>query len=288
MVKQGIIPIQQGQATYQLPANFIDTLDVMPANTIQQLGGNAFSSAGGSANGCFNPNSPSRCIQTSANGYISYNYGFAFQAINYIGIQTGTSGPANYHLLIEYSYDNVNWELAQDTGPQTYIPAQFNWFANTFLPQAVSWRIREVGGATLNIYQINFSTLNYNRYINRISREQYASIPNKTQQAAVSSYLINRDLQSTLILWPTPDSTYGCIIYNYKSYIDDVGYLDTSSVPQRVIDAIILELGKRLALRFAPERFAMLSDQASAAYAIAAQEDIEKVPLTISITDFSI
>jgi hypothetical protein len=282
-VRGAMVEIIPGQSSYKLPPNFIDTLEVAPVQIQRQLNGFATSSNGGTASNAFDGNNSTACTQNAINGNISYDYGAGkSQAIKYIGITSNAY--STYNLAIEYSYDNNIWYIAQTTGSVDYIPGQTIWFVNSYFPNVRAWRIRETGGSTLNIEEIYFSTEIFKYVITRISRQIFDSSYN-TAQSGVSAYYVNRIVDPILNLWPNPDNSYRYLFYNYKSYVMDVeDYLNFSPLPQRYMDAIIYELAARVAFKYNPSKYDSLKMLAQEAYSQAAAEDIEKVPLTLSIT----
>lgn len=285
-IQQGMITISPGQPFYQLPQACIDVLELTRAVTTRQLNGTPFSSAGGTAEFAFDDNAATACTQTAPNGYISYDYGVdTVKCITYVGIQSNTT--TDYTLEIEYSYDNVNWITAFSPGIQNYYKGQKVWWVLQAPVNARAWRIRETGGATLSIQELYFDVPNYSTLMSRISRSDYAAIPNKLQRSAPSSYYVDRTVIPTLTIWPTPDSSYRYLIFNYMRQIQDVSELvQTINAPQRFLDAVAAGLAARLALKFAPDRYDTLAAIAQEAYLSASYEDRERVPMRIQLNDW--
>lgn len=302
-VQQNMFSIVPGQAGYQLPYNTVDIAgnEMTVTNASRILGGVPYSSAGGNASNCFNGDLSSGCTQTSANGYISYDYGINNEyPITYVGIQTNINN--NYTLIIEYSYDYVNWYRSLSIPLQAYVYGTISWFV---LPSPISargFRIRETGGATLDINEIYFEVpLPGSRMISRISREEYISITNKLNPGDTGSFMVDRTIQAsqltlfgsggkpdtymqapTVYLYPCPDNTYSFIVYNMVQYIKDVNDLKNSDyVPQRWLEASIAGLAAKISLKFVTDKFELLQNQADKAYQVAAGEDKERVPLRI-------
>lgn len=304
-VVQNMFSLVPGQAAYQMPYNMVDVAgnEMIVTNATRVLGGTAYSSAGGNANNCFDGLTSTACTQTTPNGYISYDYGIGNnQPINYVGIQTNIN--TNYTLTIEYTLDGSTWLTALSIPLQAYVVGAVSWFVIPSPIAAQTFRIRETGGATLNINEIYFNVPQYgSRRISRISREEYIAISNKTVQAATGSFIIDRTIQAqqltlfgnpntyqstgTIFLYPCPDSTWQFIVYNMVQYIKDVNDLHgTNFVPQRWLEPSIAGLASKLALKFAADKYLMLKDEAEQAYRVAAVEDKERVPLRIEPWDY--
>lgn len=274
-----IIP---AQSTYILPVGTVDLLEGTAAIFNRQLNGTPYSSAGGDAANAFDGNPNTACTQTTPDGYISYDYGVGVAYnIQYIGVTSFVT--TTYSLVIEYSYDNDSWYECYNVGEMNYTAGQTNWFVPQAPQEAEFWRIRETGGATLNINEIYFDTHVTSRILTRISREDYLSIPNKyLDQATPSSYLVYRTNTPTLILWPNPDMSYPMFVYTRKRYIQDVSALiQNVDSPQRFLEAVAAGLAARLSLKYFPERYDLLNQEADRAYTRAAQEDVERVPMRI-------
>jgi hypothetical protein len=144
------------------------------------------------------------------------------------------------------------------------------------------WRIRETGGAILDIQQIYFSQPNVSNLMTEISRGDYAAISNKINQGPPSSYWINRTNQPVIFLWPTTDGTWPTIIFNYMRKIQDINELvNNADAPQRFLDAVVSGLAARIALKFAPDRYPTLQAIAEESFSAAAKEDSERTALRI-------
>lgn len=284
-IYKGMLPVIPGQQNYTLPYNLIDITELVIAQTTRVISTNgiAYSSAGGVANNAFDGNPTTSCIQNAPNGYISYDFGAGvLQPIFYVGIQSNIN--TTYQLVVEYSYDAVLWKTAYVALSQEFIKGMPNWYALPSYPGARYWRIRETGGATLNVQEIYFNipSLNGSRLMARISRSEYAAISNKLQTSSGASYYIDRTQNPVLNLWPTPDGSYPFLIFNYTSYVQDIDALkNTFAIPQRFFEAIASELAARLSVKFKPERYDLLSNLAKNSFDLAAREDTERVNLRI-------
>jgi hypothetical protein len=284
-VQQEMIEIVPGQAMYYVPRGIVDILELTKVQATRELSGVPYSSAGGDAENAFDGNSETACTQTAPNGYISYDYVTTTKEIYYVGIQTNEN--ATYTLSFDYSYDGETWLVSMLTGPVQYLKGQQIWYVLPNAPQARYWRVQEVGGATLNVQEIYFSTFSQSLLMTSLSREDYTAVTNKAMEASPSSYYLRRDLTPTLYIWTTPDDTYQYFVYNYIRQLPDVlSSLDTLAVPQRFLEAAVAGLTARMAEKFAPEFYDSLKGKADEAYALAAGEDRERAPLRLYV-DFT-
>jgi len=71
-----------------------------------------------------------------------------------------------------------------------------------------------VGADTIDILSIVVRRDNTDYGIQRLSRDDYINIPNKTQQSRSSQWFLDRLISPVLKLWPVPDNSTDQIIYN--------------------------------------------------------------------------
>lgn len=284
--QKAMIQLNVGQPGYVLNSYTIKVTEVTASNNTALRGGAAFSNFGGQADNAFNgaPSSVTPCTQTSPNGYISYTYPQEnIPSVYYVGIQSNVS--INYNLVFEYSFDGNVWLNGLTIGSTYYPIGQIIWAVVSSPINAMAVRIRETGGAVLNVQQIYFSMPFSSRILTPISREEWTSYPNKQQQATPSSFYLDRLISPTLNLWPTPDNSYQTLVYNQQIAIMDVSSLNQNIfIPQRFMNACRFALAHEMALKFSSdkldkvEKLGFLSDKA---YTLAAIEDEEKLPLRI-------
>ncbi len=286
LVQQMMFSIYVGQPTYSLPVNTVRVLEVAATQPIRlNNGGTPASSAGGNASNCFDSNQTAGCIQMSPNGNISYDYGYNNSySILYVGITPLEI--STYTLVVEYSFDNINWIPVYQAPAQTYPASQITWFVIQQSLKARAWRIRETGGTILAIQQIYFSQPTTfgtgDRLLNPLSRSEYIAIPTKLTQGFPSGYYFNQIIPPTISLWPVPpvNNTQTNILYTNYSYAQDITQMfQTAQIPQRFYDALVAGITARLAMKFAADKLPIMEAKANETYAIAAKTDFECVTL---------
>jgi hypothetical protein len=68
--------------------------------------------------------------------------------------------------------------------------------------------------------------------VERISRGEYATLPNKTTQGRTSQYWLNRQIDPVINLWAVPENSTDQLIYYYVRRIEDADSLvDTTDMP---------------------------------------------------------
>jgi hypothetical protein len=123
------------------------------------------------------------------------------------------------------------------------------------------------------------------RVIMPISRTEYASYPNKTQQGFPTSYWFDRLVSPTLTLWPVPDGSSATILKYYRvRQVQDANLQNGENVeiPYRWLEAFADGLAYRLARIWQPQMAPDLKGQADESYQIAAEQDVEVVNTYIS------
>jgi hypothetical protein len=109
--------------------------------------------------------------------------------------------------------------------------------------------------------------------IERISREQYLDVPDKTTQAQPAQYYVQRTNIPKVFLYPTPNRTYQ-LRYYYIRRIEDAGsYTNTTDVNFRFLPCLAAGLSYYLSLKYAPERTQGLKAIYEEEFARAAAED---------------
>lgn len=122
------------------------------------------------------------------------------------------------------------------------------------------------------------------RYISPISRTEYASIANKTTPGFPTQYWFDRLVSPTITLWPVPDAsaTYTLKYYRYRQIQDaEIGSATTPEMPYRFLDAFTAGLAYRLSRIYAPQLEQLRKADAQEAWAVAANQDTENVPLYV-------
>jgi hypothetical protein len=280
-VTQSMLNLIPNQNAYQLPIPTSDILDATIRTSRRQLGGTPFSSAGGVAANAFDGNSATACTQVAPNGYISYDFGAGIQyAIAMVGVQSNVT--VTYTLAFEYSNDNVNWFSVLNPPAQQFDIGVNIWFVVPVPTFGRYFRVREFGGATLNVQELFFNTTLNDIPITRISRSEYIALPNKNQTGRPTSFWVDRQLNPVVYIWPTPTAAYNNLFYTRVRMLEDVGALvNLAEIPQRFYEALSAGLAVKLAIKYKPERLEMLKQEYMESFNLAAREDAEKTPLRI-------
>lgn len=285
------LPLNTGQSKYTVGTSITDILEVLQRTFTRQLNGTAQSNTaatydnggGGDPAFAFDGSFTTACTQDVADGNISYSYGAGVsQSITFIGVRTNVTG--NYNLVVEYSNDNVTWStLNVDwTHPYTYQDGVTRW-ADVITPvPAMTYRIREIGGAVLNIQEIYFGNTTIDLKISPVSRDTYLSFSQKYLQGRPTTYYFDKSLIPNINIWPTPTSDYLVLQYSFVRTMYDAGeFYNTTSVPARMYPALAAGLTWMLAVKYKPELADSFKAQYDEAFTLATANDSENVDITI-------
>jgi len=276
-----MLALNTGQTTYNLPTATNNILEASLRTSQRPLGGTATSSAGGTAANAFDSSSTTACTQTAADGNISYDWGAGNSyGIAMVGIQSNVT--TTYTLVGEYSTDGAIWVNSVTMTAQTYTAGQNVWFVASVPIFARYYRVRETGGATLNIQQLYFNTTLYDTMMSPISRSEYIAYPNKNQQGKPSQFWVDRQINPTVTLYPSPSSGYNSMFYSRTRLIQDFGtLLQTPEIPPQFFSAFMDGWLVLIARKYNRD---ILEDSLAAydlSFGLAARENTERVPLRI-------
>ena len=292
-----IIGTITNQSTYNVGVGTVDIVKLL-YRTVANLctGGTPASSAGGSATNAFNGSAINvQCLQSSANGNLSYNFGTG-QLVNNVGIMT--YGNQTYTLVWEGSNDGANWTIvypAPNADPAAvYTSINFTdavWvYYDIPTPQTFQYfRVRETGGGILNVRQVCFNNISLEINVARMNVDIYTTLTNKTFSGNNQlQYWFNRAVKNPqLKMWPVTDNYFDQLVAWRTRQIQDVGIqlTNTLELPDRWIESIITELARRLLLEIPgadPKRYQILKTEADEATALAQSEERDKSPIQLS------
>jgi hypothetical protein len=175
-------------------------------------------------------------------------------------------------ILGRWSSQGVNlWMVDLQSIPLVEGQATYNIPTSTIV-MLDTYVVTTSGGATTN------------RLILPISRTEYASYPNPTQQGFPTTYWQDRLINGTVTLWPVPDGSQASLDYYRVCQIDDANFTNgqTVNIPVYFLEAFAYALAQRLAMIWAPERIALIKPLADESYLIAVEQNVETAQQYIS------
>jgi hypothetical protein len=118
--------------------------------------------------------------------------------------------------------------------------------------------------------------------INRISRDDYLSIPNKTTTGRPNQYFVDRLITPVMKVWPSPENSTDQIIYDRLIRIDDADVsVNTLEIPFRFYPCLAAGLAYYISLKRAPDRVQLLKGLYEEEFDRAAQEDRDKASVNL-------
>lgn len=123
-----------------------------------------------------------------------------------------------------------------------------------------------------------------------ISRDEYATYPNKTQQGPQSVYWFQRLEAPQITVWPVPDGQSETTLNVYvMKRVEDATTTgaQTLDIPIRYLDVVCARLAVRLAVKYAQGMYPLLKSIADEVYKESFYEDQERSALIIT-PDFGI
>ena len=118
--------------------------------------------------------------------------------------------------------------------------------------------------------------------VERISRGDYLTFPNKTDQGRPSQFYFNRQIDPIITLWQTPENSTDQLIYYYVQRIEDADALvNTTDMPFRFYPCMVAGLAYYIAMKRTPERIQLLKAVYEEEFQRAADEDEDRVPLKL-------
>ena len=116
-----------------------------------------------------------------------------------------------------------------------------------------------LGSDTIDILSVVVRRDNTDYGIQRLSRDDYINIPNKTQQARPSQWFLDRQIAPVLKLWPVPENSTDQIVYDRLVRLDDADTAtNTIQIPFRFYPALAAGLAYYIAIKKAPDRIQLL------------------------------
>lgn len=287
----GYVP---GVFEYYLPAGTIDVLDNdINHRTNVRVSGSIVSSAGGTASYLNDGELDTSCTQVSANGNFYYDAGSGSTVtIQTVGMVS--NGTASYTLAFEISSDGVSWTTLQTAAAQSYVDRTPVW-TDIAAPRAARFfRVRETGGATLNVRELMLVTSFTEIPVFRSNKDQYITLPNKSFLGTpVTQIWVDRQFPLVkLHTWPAPSDFMASLsVWRRRQVMDptdltlSTGQNMTLEIPDRWLRAAMLNLAAEIGSELPdvdPNRLKMIKDDCAQAIALASAEERDNSPLYLT------
>jgi hypothetical protein len=118
--------------------------------------------------------------------------------------------------------------------------------------------------------------------VDRISRDYYLNIPNKLSQGRPVQYVVDRQINPVLFIWPTPDQNYNLIVDRLVRMDDAGAGANTLQVPFRFYPCLAAGLAYYIAMKKAPDRVQLLKAVYEEEFDRAMSEDRDRAALSLT------
>lgn len=138
--------------------------------------------------------------------------------------------------------------------------------------------------AVVRVFDSSSSTTFNDITVERISRSEYLSIPDKVSTGRPSQYFVDRQETPVLKLFPTPDNvtTYKFISYRIQRIDDVTASAQDQEVPSRFIPCMTTGLAFQIALKRNPQKAGILKVEYEEAFNRAADEDRDRASISLT------
>ena len=118
--------------------------------------------------------------------------------------------------------------------------------------------------------------------VERISRDTYLSIPNKTTEGRTNQFFLDRQITPNLKIWPVPENSTDVIYYDALTRVDDADtQVNTLDVPFRFYPCLAAGLAYYIAMKKAPERIQLLKAAYEEEFLSAMTEDRDRASFNV-------
>jgi len=118
--------------------------------------------------------------------------------------------------------------------------------------------------------------------LDRLSRSDYITIPNKTTTGRPNQWFLDRQLTPVLKIWPLPDNSTDIIYYDALTRMDDAdSFTNSMDLPFRFYPCLAAGLAYYIAIKRAPERVQLLKAVYEEEFERAMSEDRDRASFNV-------
>ena len=118
--------------------------------------------------------------------------------------------------------------------------------------------------------------------LDRVSRDEFLNIPNKTTEARPTQFFLDRQIMPVLKVWPTPDTNTDVLVYNALTRMQDADtQTNTLEVPFRFYPCLAAGLAYYISLKRAPQRTQLLKAVYEEEFERAMTEDRDRASFNV-------
>lgn len=119
--------------------------------------------------------------------------------------------------------------------------------------------------------------------MDRLSRDEYLAIPNKSTESRPTQYFLDRQITPNLKVWPTPENSTDVVVFDALTRIEDADTMtNTVEVPFRFYPCLAAGLAYYLSMKRAPDRVTLLKAVYEEEFDRARTEDRDRSTFQVS------
>ena len=171
-------------------------------------------------------------------------------------------------MLADWANRGLNqWTIAQRSLTLTANDGEYN----------LGTDVIDVLGVVIRVSNTDYS-------LERLSRDDYLTIPTKTTSGRPNQFFLDRQLTPNLKVWPVPDSsTTYTVYYDALTRMDDADtFTNTMDLPFRFYPCLAAGLAYYLSLKKSPQRTQMLKAIYEEEFQRAAEEDRDRASFNVA------
>ena len=140
----------------------------------------------------------------------------------------------------------------------------------------------DLGTDVIDILSVVVRRSNTDYALDRISRDSFLSIPNKTTQGRPSQFFLDRQVTPNLKVWPVPENSTDVIYYDALTRMDDAdAQTNTLDMPFRFYPCLAAGLAYYISMKRAPQRIQLLKAVYEEEFERAMAEDRDRASFNV-------
>tara|TARA_Y100001938_G_C8034832_1_gene402744 strand:+ start:216 stop:884 length:669 start_codon:yes stop_codon:yes gene_type:complete len=140
----------------------------------------------------------------------------------------------------------------------------------------------DIGQDVIDILSVVVRRDNTDFSVERISRDTYLSIPNKTTEGRTNQFFLDRQITPNLKIWPIPENSTDVIFYDALTRINDADtQVNTMDIPFRFYPCLAAGLAYYISMKKAPERIQLLKAAYEEEFQRAMTEDRDRASFNV-------
>jgi len=139
-----------------------------------------------------------------------------------------------------------------------------------------------LGTDVIDILSVVVRRSNTDYALDRVSRDEFLNIPNKTTQGRPTQFFLDRQITPNLKIWPAPENATDTIVYDALTRINDADtQTNTLEVPFRFYPCLAAGLAYYISLKRAPNRVQLLKAMYEEEFERAMTEDRDRASFNV-------